>query len=61
MIRIVSFNSYGDLTVLIKDTKYRYYYVNPGTKKKLETYIRHKNWKSSFALLNGIVDYENIG
>ena len=51
--QVVSHNSYGELVVLSsKGVRYRFSEINPFVYKKIETYIRHKNYGPAWQMLN---------
>ena len=52
--RITSWDSYGNLSVLIDGKKYNYVGVYIDLHIRLETYLEYRNYKAFFKLINNL-------
>lgn len=55
-----SYSSYGDLHVLIKGKPYKYVQVSPYQAEILQKYIKFKNWRAAFPLVQSFIQEKDI-
>lgn len=50
-VLVISHNSFGEMELLINKKRYSYIGVDPFNVRKIEGFIKYRNWKSLFPFL----------
>ncbi len=59
MFKIISHNSMGEMTVLIRDKRYKYIGISPFLKDRMESLLSHRNYSKAAKLLSNISNVHN--
>lgn len=54
MIRLLSWDSYGNLSLIIRGKEYNYTSVSPYLYDKIKMLLSHKNYKAVFSILRSL-------